>query len=276
MIVVSKIPKVIHYCWFGDKELSEKEKKCIESWERIMPDYKIVRWDNSNYDFNKCNFVREAAENKKWAFVSDYARLDIIYNNGGIYLDTDVEIIKSFDDLLECDAFFGFENFEYVANGLGFGARKNNKIILENLNCYNNIHFDEEHLNEISCPKITTGILLKHGLVLNNSFQVFDNVCIYPIDYFFLLFYYTGEIKITSNTHSIHHYSMSWLSKRDKKWLKFSRKLSKYVGHKISFKIMLFLKLPSSVVIRIKKYGFKKTYGYYLSKIKGSKKNENK
>ena len=95
------IKKTINYCWFGKSELDEKSRLCIESWKKIMPDYEIKRWDESNYDVNKNSFVKEAYENKKWAFVSDYARLDIIYNYGGIYLDTDVEVIKTFDDLLE-------------------------------------------------------------------------------------------------------------------------------------------------------------------------------
>ena len=103
------IPKKIHYCWFGGNEMPEVVIKCIKSWKEIMPDYEIIRWDESNYDVKKCKFISDAYAEKKWAFVSDYARLDILYDHGGIYLDTDVEVLKSLNDLLDLDGFCGFE-----------------------------------------------------------------------------------------------------------------------------------------------------------------------
>ena len=123
------IPKIIHYCWFGGNEIPENDKKCIESWKKYCPDYKIIRWDESNYDYKKNSYMREAYEAKKWGFVPDYARLDIIYNYGGIYLDTDVELLKSLDEILDCEGFFGFESENLVNLGLGFGAVKGNEII---------------------------------------------------------------------------------------------------------------------------------------------------
>jgi len=123
------IPKIIHYCWFGNNELTQSALDCINSWKKYCPDYTIIRWDETNFDVNKYVFTKEAYEMKKWAFVSDVARLDIIYNNGGIYLDTDVELIRNIDSLLKDELFIGFENKEYVANGLGFGAVKGNEII---------------------------------------------------------------------------------------------------------------------------------------------------
>ena len=120
------IPKIIHYCWFGGNEIPEHDKKCIESWKKYCPDYKIIRWDESNYDYKKNSYMREAYEAKKWGFVPDYARLDIVYEHGGIYLDTDVELVKNIDELLEHKAYMGFEvGGEFVSPGLGFGAEKN-------------------------------------------------------------------------------------------------------------------------------------------------------
>ena len=263
----TKIPKVIHYCWFGGNPLGEKELGCIESWKKYMPDYKIIRWDESNYDVNKCDFMKKAYENKKWAFVSDYARLDIIYNHGGIYLDTDVEAIKSFDDLLDNEAFFGFESNKYVNTGIGFGAKKNNQIIKQNIDAYSKIEFSLERLNEISCPTITTDMLKKNGALINNSFQKKELFTLYPKDYFCPMDYYTGEVNITDNTHSIHRYSMSWLTERDKKWHKYEQKISKILGSKLSSIIVLFFKLPGSFIIKSKELGLINAIKFYSKKV---------
>ena len=124
-----KIPKVIHYCWFGGNPKPKLVQKCIHSWKKYCPDYEIIEWNESNFDISSCPlYVRQAYDVKKWAFVSDYARLKIIHTCGGIYLDTDVELIKSLDSLLEYNAFFGFEDGKYVATGLGFGAVSDNCV----------------------------------------------------------------------------------------------------------------------------------------------------
>ena len=125
------IPKVIHYCWFGDKELPKLAKKCIKSWNKYCPDYKIVCWTEDNFDVTCNRYVHEAYKAKKWAFVSDYVRLKVVYDNGGIYLDTDVELIKPIDDLIENSGFMGFDEKGIIATGLGFGAEAGNKIIYE-------------------------------------------------------------------------------------------------------------------------------------------------
>ena len=122
MMMMQKIPKVIHYFWFGGNPLPEDMKKCMESWKKFCPDYQIIRWDESNYDYRKNQYMREAYESKKWSFVSDYARMDIMYQYGGVYLDTDVELIQPLDELLQYNAFMGFEG-NYINLGLGFGAR---------------------------------------------------------------------------------------------------------------------------------------------------------
>ena len=123
------IPKVIHYCWFGGNELPELAMKCIDSWKKFCPDYEIKQWNEKNYDLDSSRYIKEAYKNKKWAFVSDYARLDIIYNNGGIYLDTDVELIGKLDEFLDEKCFLAAEREEYVNTGLGFGAEKGNVVI---------------------------------------------------------------------------------------------------------------------------------------------------
>ena len=123
------IPKKIHYCWFGNNPLPEKDRKCIESWKKYCPNYEIIRHDENNYDISKNKYMKQAYESKKWGFVPDYARLDIIYNEGGIYLDTDVELTKNLDELLKYDAYMGFEDDIHVSPGLGFGAIKHHEGI---------------------------------------------------------------------------------------------------------------------------------------------------
>ena len=264
----NNIPKIIHYCWFGKNLYSEDVIKCIESWKKYLPEYEIKKWDESNYDVNKCQFIKEAYEQKKWAFVSDYARLDIIYNYGGIYLDTDVEVIKSFDDLLDNEAFFGFELSTYINSGLGFGAKKKNNIIKENFEYYNNLKFINEDgtLNMINCPSITTNIFKKYGVKLNNKFQVINNVAIYPPEYFCPMSYYTGELNITENTHSIHRYSMSWLDEKTKRWKRREQKLARIIGIKLSKAIIKILSAPSKIKGKISNDGLKRTINYYFKK----------
>lgn len=213
----NQIPKVFHYCWFGGNELTESVKKCIQSWEKYCPEYQIIRWDESNYDYTKNKYMREAYQQKKWGFVSDYARLDILYNYGGIYLDTDVEIIRSFDDLLEYKAFMGFEN-NYVALGLGFGARKHVEEIKEMRDEYENLSFilPDGSLNMRPVPRYTTEYLEARGLVANGTRQTINGIEIFPTEYFCPKDFYTKECKKTKNTYSIHHYDSSWWGEEEK------------------------------------------------------------
>ena len=135
------IPKVIHYCWFGKGKYPKIVKQCISSWERYCPDYQLKLWNEENYDINQCDFLKEAYSSKNWAFVSDYARLDIIYHEGGIYLDTDVELVKSLDDLLAYDCFLASDGSAGINTGLGFGAVRNHPTIKSMLDKYENKHF---------------------------------------------------------------------------------------------------------------------------------------
>ena len=128
------IPKIIHYCWFGRNPLPKTAEKCIRSWKKCCPDYEIIRWDESNFDVNCNEYCREMYEQEKWAFLTDYVRLRVVYENGGIYLDTDVEVIKPLDDLLHNSAYMGLETTDKVNTGLGFGAERNHWFIGENMN----------------------------------------------------------------------------------------------------------------------------------------------
>lgn len=213
------IPKVIHYCWFGKNHIPEKNKRWMESWSKCCSDYEIVEWNETNYDVTSNKYMMEAYEAKKWGFVSDYARMDIIYRYGGIYLDTDVELVKCLDDLLYQTGFFGFQSLTEVASGLGFGAVKGSSIIKEMRDVYNNLNFTKEDgsYNLIACPIYQTEVLKKHGLIANGEYQIVDNITIYPEKVLCGKSLQTRSIILTDTTYAIHHFDGSWLS--DKKRL---------------------------------------------------------
>ena len=255
------IPKKIHYCWFGGNPIPEKDKKCIESWKKFCPDYEIIRWDESNYDIRKNKFISQAYDMKKWAFVSDYARLDIIYNNGGIYLDTDVELVKNLDILLENEAFMGFEKGRVVATGLGFGAIPHQKGIKLLRDSYDNLEFVDKRGNQLSaektnCPIINSKVLTENGALMNDQMQNVLGITLYPTEYFCPLNSTTGELNCTENTYSIHRYSMSWLTDFDKKWRLRQKKFTKIFGEKTAYKLVVILGFPGRTIRKIKKYLF--------------------
>ncbi len=208
------IPRVIHYCWFGRNPKPKSVERCIDSWKRKCPDYQIVEWNEDNFDIDdSCNFVRQAYHNKKWAFVSDYARLQVVYDQGGVYLDTDVELLKSLDDLISSGlGFMGFEKPDAVASGLGFAAEKGDYIIKEMLDYYSALSFDAENPAQVKCPIINTLVLKRHGLELNNQLQLVGNLQILPDDYLCPENMYSGKKHYTENTVSVHHYDASWMS----------------------------------------------------------------
>lgn len=226
------IPKIIHYAWFGKKELPPMAMKCIESWKKICPDYKIIRWDESNYDYNKHPYTKEAYRNGKYAFVVDYLRLDVLYQFGGIFFDTDVELIKSVEPLLSYPAFAGFECGEYhnfmVALGLGAGAEAGNPVIKAMLDDYAEKSFLDSrgNLNLTPCPAYQTNVLKNLGLKLENKQQNLDYITIFPTDYFCPVNYSTGKISITSHTYSIHHYLATWMPAYRRGWHFLTQKFS--------------------------------------------------
>lgn len=205
------IPKIIHYCWFGGKELPFEVKKCIESWKKMCPDYDIIRWDESNFDVGQHPFVGAAYEAKAWAFVSDYARLKVVYENGGIYLDTDVELLKNLDSLREKRCYIGIQQNEYLCNtGLGFGATKSNPVVQKMLKSYDDLAFSPSRAHELACPALNDAVIRSYGVVSNCEITELDEVTVYPPRYFDP---YGGENLLCEETYSIHHYAASWTSK---------------------------------------------------------------
>ena len=206
------IPKKIHYCWFGRGEKPKLAKKCIESWKKYCPDYEIVEWNEDNFDINQNEYTKYCYNNKKFAFLSDYARLMVVYKEGGIYFDTDVEVIKSFDALLNNKAFVGFETDEYVNTGVGFGAEKNNPVIEQMIREYDKL--SDGKSGTIGCPILNTEALKKSGLKLNGQTQLLKDVTVYSAEYFNPYDAPTGRLSKSENTYSIHWYAASWMSKR--------------------------------------------------------------
>ena len=231
------IPKIIHYCWFGNKEMPKKDLQNIEGWRKLCPDYQIVRWDESNYDINKNKYMAECYSVPKWGFVPDYVRTDIIYNYGGFYFDTDVELIRPLDEFLEEKCIMGFEKNDSVNHGHGFAAEKGHFIIKELLDFYNSIHFinKDGSLNMTASPVYITKLLVKHGLKLNNKEQIIDSIHVYPSEYFCPKDYLTGDINITEKTISIHHFNLSWMNADDIQKMKeiglYSKKYGKFIAH---------------------------------------------
>ena len=205
------IPKKIHYCWFGGNPLPPLAEKCLASWVKYCPDYEIIRWDESNYDCNKHPYMYEAYKQKKFAFVADYARMDIICKHGGIYLDTDVELLKSLDELLDNDFYIGFESRKHVASGLGFGAVKNHIIPETILNNYDAISKVKD-FSFTPCPRIETACLKKWGLVedIGEIQSLGVGISIYPVRYFCPV-NMDKEGEVEKDSYSIHHYSSTWV-----------------------------------------------------------------
>ena len=219
------IPKVIHYCWFGKGKMPNLAKKCIKSWKKYCPDYEFVLHTEDNFDLTQNRYMREAYKAGKWAFVSDYARLKIIYDNGGIYLDTDVELIKPIDDLVKLGGFMGFDEKGIVATGLGFGAEKGNKIVSEFLKDYDDIPFilPDGSFDLTPCPDRNTEALKRLGMDIENKNQTFMDVTFLPDEYLCPMDYYTGKMTITDKTYSIHHYSASWTNSVTKRTTRIKR-----------------------------------------------------
>lgn len=212
------IPKKIHYIWLGPNPLPELTKKCIDSWRKCCSDYEIILWNESNLDIQKCKFAREAYVENKYGFVSDYFRIKIVYEHGGIYLDTDVELLKSLDSLLDGDGFFGFEDEKVVNTGLGFGSVANHPLLAALMRSYENSSFlnQDGTFNLMPCPSRDTPVFVKFGLKQNNLYQVIKGVHFLPKDYLCPVDYTTGKLDVTEHTYSIHHFMGSWLTNAQK------------------------------------------------------------
>lgn len=229
------IPKVIHYCWFGNNPLPFEVKKCINSWKKICPDYEIRRWDETNFDVYQNDFIKSAYGSKAWAFVSDYARLKIVYDEGGIYLDTDVELKKSLDELRKNEGFFVIQQEGHYCNtGLGFGAKKENEIVKTMLDLYDDLIYSEENKFSIACPYLNTKALEKYGYSYSDDVIVIHNNLVLPPRFMDPIA--PGKNKenlLCNDTVSIHHYSASWM---DDKTVR-RRKIIRIIGEKRIYKI---------------------------------------
>lgn len=228
------IPKKIHYCWFGRNPLPSMAVKCIESWKKYLPDYEIIEWNEDNFDVNMIPYTKEAYEAKKYAFVSDFARFWILYRHGGLYFDTDVEVIKPMDEIISQGAFMGCEqdydspNGITVAPGLGLGAFPGMSIYKEFEDFYGKMHFinADGTLNQATIVEYTTDCLKKHGLSNIVGIQKVADLNIYPSRYFCPISVADGKLRITADTYSIHHYAQSWQSPARK----YGRKLVLLLG----------------------------------------------
>ncbi len=211
------IPKVIHYCWFGGNPLPASAKKCIASWRKYLPDYEIKEWNESNFDVNIIPYTAEAYKAKKYAFVSDYARLWILYKYGGLYFDTDVEVLKPFDEFEKYDFFLGLEMNRQVGTSV-IGATPSHPLIMEFLEFYNKRTFinQDGSLDRTPNTVIISKILKKKGFDLDNIVYTDGKVAIFPQDYFSPINMQTEKMELTDRTYSIHHFTGSWQTPQEK------------------------------------------------------------
>lgn len=219
------IPKKIHYCWFGGAELPASAQKCIQSWKKFCPDFEIIRWDESNFDISQNRYASEAYAAKKWAFVSDYARLKIIEEHGGIYFDTDVELLRPIDDLLQYSGFMGYGDDLCVSTGLGFGAIPNHPVVGAILADYAEIPFllADGSYDMLPCPKRNTEVLKALGLTPGKAYQTLLGMIFLPQECLCPMNYYTGKINKTENTYSIHRFDASWTTPTAKRTTRLKR-----------------------------------------------------
>ena len=205
------IPKKIHYCWFGKNKKPKLAERCITSWKKYCPDYEIIEWNEDNFDVDLNPYTAMCYQQKKYAFLTDYVRLLVVAENGGIYFDTDVEVVKSFDPLLKANAFFGFEDRNYINTGLGFGAEAGNQLVEQMIREYDELIDGRKGV--VGCPALNTLALQKYGLALNGKYQILAGTSIYPVDYFNPYDDSTGILNKTENTYSIHWFAKSWMSR---------------------------------------------------------------
>ena len=269
------IPKIIHYCWFGGNQLPKLAQKCIASWQKFLPDYQIKRWDETNFNLQACAYVQEAYQAKKYAFVSDYARFAILHKYGGLYFDTDVELIRPLDNILSRGAFMGLQSdFDStiginpglglaVAPGLGLAVAPGLGLYKELLDAYHERHFlnVDGTYNVTTVVTDTTEIIKKYGLENKPGIQHVAGITIYPKEYFCPKDYVTGKLTTTSNTVAIHHYTASWHSPREAYAHQLQGKLVKFFPSKLSGKI-------SFVLSKIKYEGIRALLRYVICKNK--------
>lgn len=219
------IPKIIHYCWFGRGEKPELAKKCIASWKKFCPDFEIREWNEDNCDYLAMPFMAEAYAAKKYAFVSDVMRLVVLEQYGGVYFDTDVEVVRDISPLLNDEGFIGFENNRFVNSGQVMAAVPHQPIVQAMIDEYKKLHYmqPDSSAMPVGCPRLNSDVLERFGLIRNGQEQIVAGIHVYPDDYFNPMDSTTGKLTKTENTYSIHWYSMSWLPKRTQMKAKLGR-----------------------------------------------------
>lgn len=228
------IPKVIHYCWFGGKEKPDLIQKCITSWKTHLPDYDIIEWNEHNVDISQNQYIQQAYDLKKYAFVSDYVRVHALYHYGGIYLDTDVEVFKSFDPLLHHLSFWSFEQENYIATST-IGAVKGNAMIKQFLDTYKDKSFvnKDGSFDNLTNVAMVTELFKNQGVQMNGEYQELEGLAtIYPQTYFSPYDYINCRKLITDNSYAMHHFYKSWLPARTRIKGILKSGLSKVIGGK--------------------------------------------
>ncbi|MCR5484737.1 MAG: glycosyl transferase [Clostridiales bacterium] len=233
------IPKTVHYCWFGRGEKPKLVKKCIETWKKYLPDYALTEWNEDNFDINSNLFVKQAYEHKNFAFVSDFVRAKALYENGGVYLDTDVEVLKGLDRFLSDKMFVGFEEKNFVGTCV-MGAEKGSPILLEYTAHYEGIPYvsDDGEIYKKTNVLLLTEMLEKKGLKRDDSFQTVDGVSVYPRTFFSPYDYINGVSYITDESCTIHHFAQLWLPKSVRMKTELKRAAIKIIGGERFKKIM--------------------------------------
>lgn len=243
------IPKIIHFCWLSGDPFPDPIQRCIDSWNKILPDYEIMLWDTHRFDINSNTWVKQAYENKKYAFAADYLRLYALYHYGGIYLDSDVEVLKSFNDLLNLPYFIGVDSQSKIEAAI-IGTENHNKWIGDCLEYYKNRNFvnPDGTFDMKTLPIIMEECITKtKRMDYIDSISSFNNdnlsVKLLPFNYFCSKRHDTGIVQITENTYSVHHFAMSWKSSKLHTLIKIKRLFVRMFGERFYLFIMRFFKL---------------------------------
>lgn len=246
------IPKIIHYCWFGGNPLPDDVKKYIATWKQYCPDYEIKQWNEDNFNVAENRYCRETYEARKWAFVSDYARLKILYEHGGIYMDTDVEVVKNLDSVLKYRAFGGFESKHTISTGVIGSCMENEwiEILLKDYEDRCFIRNDGMYDLTTNVVRVTELTKRTYNVRMNNTMQRFgDQMILFPFDYLCAKSFETGKIHQTNNTLTVHHFTGSWLMNDERLYLQMLQQYQKawprvfqYSGGRTAIKVVVALR----------------------------------
>lgn len=212
------IPKILHYCWFGPKIMPVFLKECVDGWRKKCPDYEIIQWNEKNFEVSKYRYTHQAFENGKYGFVTDVARLDILYQHGGVYMDTDVKLLKSLDELLYQKGFVGVEKWGNINTGGGIGVVPHHPMIQEMLNERLGVSFlrNDGSFNMETNGLYETKPFIRHGMRIDNTLQIINGITVYPSSVFHPYDYISCEEKIEDNTISIHYFYGGWMDEADR------------------------------------------------------------